>query len=106
MIRPIPLKIAGVIGVFVMAFYIATAVDRPAGLGLTVFWSVLMGVASLLAWFADQFEGKRVAYIAAGLFFVLGILSPPFFAAVFLVAVLLCFVGFVSLGNDDDQETA
>ena len=106
MLRPLPLKIAGVIGVFVMAFYLAVAIGDPEGIGPAIFWVVLMGTAAVLAWFADQFEGKRAAYGAAALFFVLGILSPPLFAAVFLVAVVLCVVGFVNFGDDDEQEAA
>jgi len=90
-----PLKIAGAIGAFVTAYYLAVAVGQPEGVGPAVFWLVMMATASLLAWFADQFPGRRAAITSAVLFFVLGILSPIFFAIVFLAAVILCMVGFL-----------
>lgn len=94
-LRHIPLKIAGVIGLLSTAFYLAVAVGQETGVGPAALWLVMMASASLLAWFADEFEGRRAAIVAAGLFFILGIASPPFFAVVFLVAVVLCVLGFV-----------
>ena len=50
---------------------------------------------SAVAWFADQFQGRRGA-VAAGLtFFVLGILSPMPVALFFLLAAVLCYLSFV-----------
>lgn len=66
------------------------AVERVA-----IFWLVVMATAALLAWFADEFQGRRAAVAAAVLFFILGILSPILFAVIFLVAVSLCVIGFV-----------
>lgn len=94
-VRPIPLKIAAVIGVLVTAMYLAVAIGQPEGIGPAIFWMVLIATASGLAWFADQFEGRTAAVVAAVIFFVLGILSAPLLAIIFLVAVLLCMVGFV-----------
>lgn len=83
------------IGMFTFAFYLAVAVGQVAGVAPAVPWLVLMATASILSWFADQFQGRRAAVAAAAIFFVLGIVSPIFFAIVFLVAVVLCVIGFV-----------
>ena len=103
-LRPLPLKIAGVIGILSTAFYLAVAVGQEAGLGPAVFWVVLMATASLLAWYADEFPGRRAAIVAAVLFFVLGVVSPDFFAVVFLLAVVLCFIGFAGASNPTTRE--
>lgn len=84
---------------FTFAFYLAVAVGQDAGLGPAIPWLVLMATASFLAWFADQFQGRRAAMAAAAIFFVLGIVSPIFFAIVFLVAVVLCVIGFVDFSR-------
>lgn len=100
-VRPLPLKIAGVIGILVSALYLAVAVGQDEGIGPALFWLVLMVTASLLAWFADQFQGRRAAIAAAVMFFVLGLLSPWILAIAFLVAVVFCMVGFVRLQPDE-----
>ena len=92
-VRPLPLKIAAIIGVLATAFYLAVAVGAGGETGAAFFWATLMGVASLLAWFADQLPGRRSAIAAAILFFVLGLLAPLYLALAFLVAVILCVVG-------------
>lgn len=104
MLRPIPLRIAGVIGILTTAFYLAVAVGQEAGVGPALFWLVVMAIASLLAWYAEEFPGRRAAIAAAALFFVLGVVSPDFFAIVFLVAVVLCFIGFAGFSKSPSGE--
>lgn len=102
-VRPLPLKIAGGIGMLATAFYLAVVVGHEDGVGPALFWLALMASAALLAWFADQFPGRRAAITAAGIFFVLGIFSPIFLALVFLLAVILCVIGFVDFARKDEE---
>ena len=91
-VRPIPLKAAAVIGAILGLVFVITSFESGRS---PLFWSTLIFGTSAIAWFADQFEGKRGA-VAAGLtFFVLGILSPMPVALFFLLAAILCYVSFV-----------
>lgn len=99
--RPIPLKIAGVIGMLTSALYLTVVLNQGDGLGPELFWLVLMATAALLAWYADRFEGRRGAMAAAAIYFVLGLVSPWVLAVAFLVAVALCVAGFVDFASDE-----
>lgn len=103
-VRPLPLKIAAIVGVILLGVYGALLLDDNLSVG-SVFWGIVLATGIILAWFADQL-GRRSAQIAAGVFFVLGILSAPIYAVVFLVMVILCLLGFVRFGNDEEQPTS
>lgn len=98
-VRPLPLKIAGGLGLVITALYLAVAVEE--GTGPAIFWLILMASGAVLAWYAGQFEQRRAAMAAAGIFFVLGLVSPIIIAVAFLVAVILCVAGFVDLRSDE-----
>lgn len=100
-VRPLPLKIAGGIGLLVTSFYLAVAVGQDEGIGPAIFWLVIMAAGALLAWYAGQFEQRKAAMAAAGIFFVLGLVSPFILALAFLVAVVFCVIGFVDFGTDE-----
>jgi hypothetical protein len=71
------------------------------GIGPAILWLVLMAAGSLLAWFAGQLALRRAAMAAAGIFFILGLVSPIILAIAFLVAVVLCVAGFIDFGRDE-----
>lgn len=100
-VRPVPLKIAGVIGMLTTALYLTVVLNQGDGFGPELFWLVLMATAALLAWYADRFAGRRGAMAAAAIFFVLGLVSPWVLAVAFLAAVVLCIVGFVDFASDE-----
>ena len=100
-VRPLPLKIAGGIGLLITAFYLAVAVGGEEGIGPAIFWLALMAAGAALAWYAGQFQQRKAAIAAAGIFFVLGLVSPFILALAFLAAVILCVVGFVDFGTNE-----
>jgi hypothetical protein len=97
-LRRLPLRVAGVIGLASALVYLAVVLGQEdtSMLALAILWFALMLTAGLLAWFADRLEhlGRRSAMIAAGLFFVLGVLSSPVFAMVYLLTTMLSVAGF------------
>ena len=100
-LRPLPLKVAAVVGVLLLGVYVALLLDDRLSFG-SVFWGVLLALGIGLAWFSDQL-GRRAAQLAAALFFVLGILSSPLYALAFLVMVVLCVVGFVKFDRNVEE---
>lgn len=100
-VRPVPLKIAGVIGMLTSALYLTVVLNQGDGLGPELFWLVLMATGALLAWYANRFEGRRGAMAAAAIFFVLGLVSPWVLAVAFLIAVALCVAGFVDFAPNE-----
>ena len=93
-VRPVPLKAAAVIGAALGMLFVLTSFETGRS---PLFWATIIFATSAVAWFADQFEGRRGA-VAAGLtFFVLGVLSPMPVALFFLVAAILCYLSFVDL---------
>ena len=75
-VRRLPLKIAGVIGIFTAAFYVAVLLGATGPVGaLEIGWVVLMFVAGVLAWTAPDtpVHARRVAMAAAVLFFITGV---------------------------------
>jgi nicotinamide riboside transporter PnuC len=96
-VRPVPLRVAGVIGLAsaVVYFIVILGQDDRSLLPLALFWLAVMTGSALLAWYAGESEkrGRRMARTAAAGFFLVGLFTNPFFAVVFLVAVVLCVVG-------------
>ena len=107
-LRRAPLRIAGVIGLGSALLYLAAVVgqDDTTALPQAVFWFAVMAAAGLLAWFADQsaHQGRRMAMIATGLFFVIGLLtqSTPF-VVIYLVAVVLSVLGFAGTATAPEE---
>lgn len=100
-VRPLPLKIAGGLGMLISALYLSVVVGQDEGIGPALLWLLLMAAGASLAWIAGQFQHRKAAMAAAGIFFVLGLVSPIILAVAFLVAVVLCVVGFVDFGTDE-----
>lgn len=100
-LRPLPLKIAAVIGVLLFGGYLALLLDDQLSVG-AVFWAIVLAVGIVLAWFSDQL-GRRSAQLAALIFFVLGLLSGPVYAVGFLAMVILCLVGFVRFDRGGEE---
>lgn len=94
LVRGVPLKVAGVIGLLMSMIYSALLIGLSEGVGLGFVWLGLMLTASALAWFAEDLGGRRPAVVATVIFFVLGILSDFGIAIVFLAAAILSFLGF------------
>lgn len=106
LVRVVPLKVAGVIGLLMAIIYLALLVGLPDSGGLGYVWLGAIVAASALAWFADELGGKRPAVVATVIFFVLGILSEFGIAIVFLSAAILSFLGFAPArwARDADEE--
>ena len=108
-LRRVPLRIAGVIGLASAVTYMAVVFgqDDTSSLPQATFWLGVMFVAGFLAWFADrlEYQGRRSAMIAAGLFFVLGVFSNFVFAIVYLVSTLLSVVGFAGTSQIKEEES-
>ena len=106
LVRVVPPKLAGVIGLLMSIVYLAVLLGFPESFGLGLLWLGLMLVASALAWFAEELGGRRPAAAATVIFFVLGILSDFGVAIVFLAAAILSFLGFAParVGRLGDQE--
>lgn len=61
-------------------------------------WFSVMAGAGLLAWFADRFAlatGRRLMWVAFGLFLALGVLALLSIGFLYLVASLLAIVSLV-----------
>ena len=108
-IRPIPLKIAGVIGFLSAALYLAVivGVEDRSGFPQAYLWLAVMVFAGLLAWFADSVTGRerRMAFGATGLFFLLAIFSSPIFVVVYLTATFLAVFGWLAVKTPDPGAT-
>lgn len=104
-IRPIPLKIAGVIGILSAVLYLAVivGVEDRSGFPQAYLWLAIMLSAGVLAWFADRVTGKerRMALGAAVLFFFLAMFSSPVFVLVYLTATFLAGFGWFGVKTSD-----
>lgn len=100
-LRRLPLKIAGVIGIFSAAFHLAILLGIGGGLesGAVVGLIILMFLAGVLAWIAPEVSanGRRVAMTAAGIFFLVGLPTSTVFVYIFLVALVLTILGFAGV---------
>ncbi len=94
-LRRLPLRAAGVIGLGSATMYVIVLLGQESVPPLALFWLVIMGGAGILAWTAADsvIRGRVMARTAALGFFLVGLFSNPFFAVVFLIAVVLCLVG-------------
>ena len=105
LIRPIPLKIAGVIGFLSAALYLAVivGVEDRSGFPQAYLWFAIMTFAGVLAWFADRITGRerRMALGATGLFFLLAMFSSPIFVLVYLTATFLAAFGWLGVKAPD-----
>ncbi|MFQ5522292.1 MAG: hypothetical protein ACE5F5_01770 [Acidimicrobiia bacterium] len=98
-VRRLPLRTAGALGLASAGVYVIVLLGQESVPLLALFWLVVMGGAGILAWTASGSpdRGRVMARIAAAGFFLVGLFSNPFFAVVFLVAVVLCVVGSARL---------
>ncbi len=81
--------------------YVIVILGQESVPPLALFWLAVMGGAGILAWSAGDSptRGRAMARMAAAGFFLVGLFSSPFFAVVFLVAVVLCVAGSARLGE-------
>lgn len=104
-LRPLPLRIAGSIGVVASVFYLGGVLgqDDTRFLPQAIFWFLVMLAGGIVAWYADRSmrHGRRMAVGAAMAFFALGLFSNVVFATVFVVAVVLTVGGFAATSRDD-----
>lgn len=103
-VRRLPLRIAGVIGLFSAVFYLAIILGQEdtSQMAQAVFWLVLMATAGILAWSADSSgtRARKQAVGAAAMFFVLGLFSSAeLFVVVFLTALVFSVLGFAGMGQ-------
>ncbi|MDX1469457.1 MAG: hypothetical protein R3258_08945 [Acidimicrobiia bacterium] len=107
-LRRLPLKIAGVIGIFSAAFHLAVllGIGGASESGLVVGLILLMFLAGVLAWVAPESSthGRRIAMVAAGLFFLVGLPTESVFLYVFLVALVLSILGFAGVEKQEINE--
>ena len=101
LIRPIPLKIAGIIGFLSAGLYLAVivGVEDRSGFPQAYLWLALMTLAAGLAWFADRVTGRerRMAVAATALFFLLSLFSSLLFVVVYLLATMLAVFGWLGV---------
>lgn len=106
-LRRLPLKVAGVIGIFSAALYLAVILGQTdsSQTASAVFWLVLIAAAGLLTWLADDSptHGRRMAMGAAGLYFILGIFASTAFMVVFLAGMILTILGFAGVSREEDD---
>ena len=107
-LRRLPLKIAGVIGIFSAAFHLAVLLGASNATvdAIAIVWIVIMFVAGVLAWTAPDTpaHGRRVAIGAAAGFFVVGLPAAPVFVAIFLVGMVLSIIGFAGIPKTGTNE--
>lgn len=107
-LRRMPLKIAGVIGIFSAAFHLAILVGAsgasrdPAAIA----WVVLMFVGGFLAWIAPDAtsHGRRLAMGAAASFFIVGLPASTVFVVIFLGSLVLTIIGFAGIPKAGTSE--
>lgn len=110
-VRRLPLRIAGVIGLFSAVLHLAIILgqeDTPQ-MAQAVFWLALMVAAGILAWSADSSgtRARKQAIGAAAIFFVLGqVSSAQLFVIVFLVALVFSVLGFAGMGQSRQEKSA
>ena len=107
-IRRLPLKIAGVIGFFSAALYLAVVLGQEdtTQLPLAIFWLIVMTAASALAWLSDGVPGRerQMAIGATIVFFVLAMFSSALFVVVvYLLATVLSAAGFVGVRTSEAE---
>jgi hypothetical protein len=93
-------RTAGIVGLITAALYLGLLLDEAndGSLTLTVVWCSVMTGAGLLALFADRFQvamGRRMLWVAGGMFLVLGVLSIFSLGLLFLAATVLTGISLV-----------
>ena len=100
-LRRLPLKVAGVIGIFSAAFHLAVllGIGEASESAVVIGLILLMFVAGILSWVAPDIRahGRRLAMAAAALFFLVGLPSSTVFVYIFLVALVLAILGFAGV---------
>lgn len=103
-LRRLPLRIAGVIGMASALIYIAgvAGAEDTSQVPAAVAWFLVIMVAGATAWLADRSSkyGRNMAIGAAGVFFIVGVLSSTVFAVIYLIATVMTVLGFAGTSRE------